>query len=52
MNEKLSRESSLDLTLMEHPHDKDPKPQEVHLCLEVEPFRVGIIAFLRTSTLW
>ncbi len=26
MNEEPPRESSLDLTLMQHPHDEDPEP--------------------------
>jgi hypothetical protein len=26
MNEELFSESSLDLTLMQHPHDEDPEP--------------------------
>jgi hypothetical protein len=37
MNEKLPRESSLDLTLMQHVRDEDPKPQKVHLHLEIKP---------------
>jgi len=37
MNEKLPRESFLDLTLMQHARDENPKPQEVHLHLEIEP---------------
>jgi hypothetical protein len=32
-------ESSLDLTLTQHLHDEDPKPREVHVCLEIEPLR-------------
>jgi hypothetical protein len=36
-NEKLLLESSLDLTLTQHPCDKKPKPQEVRARLEVEP---------------
>jgi hypothetical protein len=36
-NEELPSESSLDLTLMQHPHDEEPEPREVHARLEVEP---------------
>jgi hypothetical protein len=37
VNEKPPLESSLDLTLTQHPCDENPEPQEVHLCLENEP---------------
>jgi hypothetical protein len=37
MNEKLPWESSLNLTLAQHPHDENLKPREVCPCLEVEP---------------
>jgi hypothetical protein len=37
MNKELPQESSLDFMLMQHLHDEDPKPREVHLHLEVEP---------------
>jgi hypothetical protein len=37
MNEKPAPKSSLDLTLMQHPRDEDPTPQEVRVCLEVNP---------------
>jgi len=37
MNEKLPWESSLNLTLAQHPHDEDLKPREVRPCFEVEP---------------
>jgi hypothetical protein len=40
VNEKLPLESSLDLTLMQHPCDEDPKLQEVRPCFEIEPPRV------------
>jgi hypothetical protein len=36
-NEELVSESSLDLTLMQHPRDEDPAPQEVRAHLEVDP---------------
>jgi len=36
-NEEAPSKSSLDLTLMQHPRDKKPKPQEVHTRFEVEP---------------
>ncbi len=37
VNEKSASESSLDLTLMHHLHDEDPKPREVRTRLEVDP---------------
>jgi hypothetical protein len=39
VNKEFPLKSSLDLTLMQHPHDEDPEPQEVHLRLQVEPLR-------------
>jgi hypothetical protein len=38
-NEEPPSESSLDLTLMQHPRDEEPEPREVHARLEVEPPR-------------
>jgi hypothetical protein len=38
-NEKSPSESSLDLTLTQHPRDEEPKLQEVRARLEVEPLR-------------
>jgi hypothetical protein len=38
-NEEPPLESSLDLTLMQHPRDEEPKIREVCLHLEVEPPR-------------
>jgi len=38
-NEESPPESSLDLTLTQHPHDEEPEPREVRACLEVEPPR-------------
>jgi hypothetical protein len=38
MNEKPPPESSLKLTLTQHPHDENLKPQEACPHLEVEPF--------------
>jgi len=38
-NEEPPPESSLDLTLTQHPRDEKPELQEVHACLEVEPPR-------------
>ncbi len=35
-NEEPPSESSLDLTLMQHPRDEEPEPREVHARLEVE----------------
>jgi hypothetical protein len=37
MNEELPPESFLGLTLTQHLLDEDPKLQEVHIRLEVEP---------------
>jgi hypothetical protein len=39
VNEKPTSKSSLDLTLMQHPCDEDPKPREVRVHLEVDPPR-------------
>ncbi len=36
-NEEPLLESSLDLTLMQHPCDEEPEPRKVHAHLEVEP---------------
>ncbi len=38
-NEELPPESSLDLTLTQHPRDEEPEPREVRAHLEVEPPR-------------
>jgi hypothetical protein len=38
-NEEPPPESSLDLTITQHPHDEKPEPQEVRTCLEVEPLQ-------------
>jgi len=38
-NEEPPPESSLDLTLTQHPRDEEPKPQEVCARIEVEPPR-------------
>jgi hypothetical protein len=38
-NEEPPSESSLDLTLTQHPHDEKLEPQEVHARLEIEPPR-------------
>ncbi len=37
VNEEPTLESSLDLTLMQHPCDDDPAPREVHTHLEIDP---------------
>jgi hypothetical protein len=37
VNEEPTLESTLDLTLTQHLHDEDPKPQEVRIRLEVDP---------------
>jgi len=39
MNEESALESSLDLTLTQHPRDEDFKLREVRACFEVDPFR-------------
>jgi hypothetical protein len=39
VNEEPPSESSLDLTLTQHPHDEEPEPREVCARLEVEPPR-------------
>jgi hypothetical protein len=36
-NEEPPLESSLDLTLTQHPRDEEPEPREVRACLEIEP---------------
>jgi len=38
-NEESPSESSLDLTLTQHPRDEEPEPREVRARLEVEPLR-------------
>jgi hypothetical protein len=38
-NEEPPPESSLDLTLTQHPRDEEPELQEVRACLEIEPPR-------------
>jgi hypothetical protein len=38
-NEEPPPESSLDLTLTQHPCDEEPEPREVCARLEVEPLR-------------
>jgi hypothetical protein len=38
-NEEPPPESSLDLTLTQHPRDEEPEPREVRARLEVEPPR-------------
>jgi hypothetical protein len=40
VNEVSPPESSLDLTLTQHPHDENLEPQEVHPRLGVEPLQV------------
>jgi len=39
VNEESALESSLDLTLMQHPRDKNPDLREVHARFEVDPPR-------------
>ncbi len=38
-NEEPTSESSLDLTLTQHPHDENPTPRKVRVRLEVDPPR-------------
>ncbi len=38
-NEESPPESSLDLTLTQHPRDEKPEPREVRARLEIEPLR-------------
>jgi hypothetical protein len=38
-NEEPPSESSLDLTLTQHPRDEEPEPREVRAHFEVEPPR-------------
>jgi hypothetical protein len=40
MNEESTLESSLDLTLTQHPHDENPEPKEVHIRFKVDPLQV------------
>jgi hypothetical protein len=35
--------------LIQHPCDENPEPQEVHRRLEIEPFKLDIIAFIQIS---
>jgi hypothetical protein len=37
VNEEPALESYLDLTLMQHSHDEDLEPREVHACFEIDP---------------
>jgi hypothetical protein len=39
VNEEPHPKSSLDLTLIQHPHDENPEPREVRPCLEVKPLQ-------------
>jgi hypothetical protein len=39
VNEEPQPESSLDLTLTQHPRDEEPEPREVRAYLEVKPPR-------------
>jgi hypothetical protein len=52
MNEEPPPESSLDLTLTQHPRDEEPEPREVCARLEVEPPRTCTIEFLRILAPW
>jgi hypothetical protein len=39
VNEELTPNPSLDLSLTQHPCDEDPAPREVCTCFEVDPLR-------------
>jgi hypothetical protein len=53
VNEKSTPESSLDLTLTQHPCDKDPEPQKVCvLILKSIPLELSTIAFLQIFAPW
>jgi hypothetical protein len=39
VNEKSAPESSLHVTLTQHPRDEDPQLREVCVCLEIDSFR-------------
>jgi hypothetical protein len=51
-NEEPPLESSLDLTLTQHPRDEEPEIRKVRVHLEVEPPRAGTIIFCRTPAPW
>jgi hypothetical protein len=48
VNEELASESSLDLTLTQHPRDEDLNRERWALFLKLIPFKLVTIAFLRT----
>jgi hypothetical protein len=48
-NEELPSESSLDLTLTQHPRDEEPEPRKVRARLEVELFRAWYYRILLNS---
>jgi hypothetical protein len=46
MNEKSPSKSSLDLRLIQHLRNEDPKPWEMHLCLKIEtPLNLVLLKF-------
>jgi hypothetical protein len=51
MNEEQFPESSLDLTLMQHPYDEDCKLQKVHTRFEVAPSSLVLSHFSKLSHL-
>jgi hypothetical protein len=52
MNEESTSESSLDLTLTQHPCDEDPESRKVRACFEVDPLRAWYYrVFLNSRTL-
>jgi len=51
-NEELTPESSLDLTLTQHPRDEKPKSREVHAHFEIDPLELGTTTFPRTFAPW
>jgi hypothetical protein len=52
MNEEPTSESSLDLTLTQHPHDEDLHYERCALVLKSIPLELGIITFLQTLAPW
>jgi len=52
MSEKSPQNSSLNLTLTQHPRYENPKPWDMCPCFKVEPLKLGIIAFIQTLVLW
>jgi hypothetical protein len=49
MNEEPPPQSSLDLTLTQHPHDEDLEPREVHPHLKIEPLQTWYYCIFSNS---